>query len=237
MTTTELAVIPNDDVAPQELSAREAKALDRKVRAKSDKVSKDFGRLDETIEELGNLIQEAIDGQIHKGLGLKSWTAWVKDAVQVSVPDRFQRKELVRELSKSGMSQRAIATVFNVSQKTVDRDLDGEQVQEGATVVSLDGASRPKNRPEVIDAEVVEDEDDSAEEVAEPMKAADIVTAFDDEMAALFASQNELSELVAEEKWGGARKRVIKAGHINKLQEIISSLQYIVDDLMSDGAS
>jgi hypothetical protein len=229
---TELAVI-EQDVAPQELSKRDAKALDKKVRATSDKVSKGFTTLDKTIEDLGNLIQEAIDGQIHKGLGLKSWTVWVKDAVQVSVPDRFQRKELVRELSKSGMSQRAIATVFNVSQKTVDRDLDGEDVAEGATVTSLDGAQRPKNKPkddapepDYIDAEVEEITD-------EPMKAVDIVSTFDDETANLFAAQSELSELAEQDKWPGARKRIAKA-NLNNLQDIITHLQAIVDDLMSE---
>jgi transposase len=231
---TELAVI-EQDVAPQELSKRDAKALDKKVRAKSDRVSKNFTTLDKTIEELGNLIQEAIDGQIHKGLGLKSWTAWVKDAVQVSVPDRFQRKELVRELSKSGMSQRAIATVFNVSQKTVDRDLDGEDVAEGATVTSLDGAQRPKNKPkddepepDYIDVEAEEAPDDDT-----PMTAVNIVSYFDDEIANLYAAQSELSELTDEEKWPNARKRIAKA-NLNNLQGIITHLQAIVDDLMSE---
>lgn len=232
MTTTDLAVIEAEVIEP--LDKREAKALDKKVRSTSDRVSKGFATLDETLVTLGDLIQQAMDGQIHKGLGLKSWTVWVKDAVQVTVPDRLQRKELVRELSKTGMSQRAIAVVFNVSQKTVDRDLEGETVEDGATVTSLDGAERPKNKAATvvdddsyIEGEVVEDD-------SEPLKAVEIVALFDDEMAALFASQNELSELVAQEKWDGARRRVAKAS-LNNLQAIISSLQYIVDDLMEAG--
>lgn len=230
MTTTEIATLDDLEAPePQQLSKREAKALDKRIRSASDKVST-------TTENLLDLLEQAAAGQIHVALELPSWTAWFKDAVQIQISDKFERKELVKLMSGKGMSQRAIAGSLGVSQKTVDRDLDGEDVQEGATVTSLDGPQRPKNRPEVIDAEVVDDEEDSEVE-AEPMKAVDIVSSFDDEMANLFAAQNELSELVAEEKWAGARKRVIKAGHINNLQEIISSLQYIVDDLMSDGAS
>jgi transposase len=230
MTTTDIAVIEHNEVA-EPLTPREAKALDKKVRSTSDKVSKGFATLDDTIENLGNLIQEAIDGQIHKGLGLKSWTAWVKDAVQVTVPDRFQRKELVRELSKNGMSQRAIATVFNVSQKTVDRDLDGEDVEEGATVVSLDGAKRPKNKPDYIDVEAEEVEEDSADdEAVEPMKAVDIVAAFDEETASLYAAQNELTLLAQEEKWEGARRRVAKAD-LQNLKNVAGALDELIENL------
>lgn len=226
---TELAVIDAEVVT---LTAREAKALDKKVRTTSDRVSKGFATLDETIANLGGLIQQAIDGEIHKGLGLKSWTVWVKDAVQVTVPDRFQRKTLVRELSKEGMSQRAIASVFGVSQKTVDRDLEGEEVEEGATVTSLDGAERPKNG-QVKDAEPEEEPFDyEVEETeAEPTKAVDIVRTFGDEMVNLYAAQSELTLLTEEEKWDNARNRVYRA-NLNALGDIINALTAIQDDLM-----
>jgi hypothetical protein len=132
------------------------------------------------------------------------------------------------------MSQRAIASTLNVSQKTVDRDLDGEETEEGATVTSLDGAQRPKNGkpvvaddPDYIEAEVVDPEEDS-----EPMTAADIVAAFADELANLYGTANELELLRQEDKWAGARKRIIKAD-LNNLTEVIAGLQAIVDDLMA----
>lgn len=237
MTTTEIATLDDLEVPEsQQLSKRDAKALDKKVRTTSDKVSKGFATLDETIETLGNLIQEAIDGEIHKGLGLKSWTVWVKDAVQVTVPDRFQRKELVRELSKNGMSQRAIASVFNVSQKTVDRDLDDEEVEDGATVTSLDGAERPKGRKSTAAEEESEEdyiEGEVVEEEPEPMKAVDIVSAFDEEMGSLWNAHSEIVELTHEDKWAGARNRIVKA-NLNHLQEVITNLQSVVDVLMTD---
>lgn len=229
MTTTDLAVI-NAEVV--ELTPKQAKALDKQVRATSDRVSKGFTTLDETIGLLGNQIQQAIDGEIHKGLGLKSWTVWVKDAVRVTVPDRFQRKELVRELSKSGLTQRALASVFNVAQKTIDRDLDGQEF-ESATVTSLDGAERPRNgKVKDVEEEPLEVE---AEEIVEPIKAIDIVSAFYDETANLFAAANELTQLTLEEKWDGARRRVAKA-NMNDVVGVISTLQLVVDDLMT-GAS
>lgn len=227
-TSTDLALIPTVDGeivdGPTPLTEREAKALDKKIRAASDKLST-------TSENLLNLLEKAASGQIHEALGLSSWTAWFKDAVQINVSDRFERKELAKMMSGKGMSQRAIAGALGVSQKTVDRDLDGEEAEEGATVTSLDGADRPKNKPKkddnIEDAEEVDAPD-------EPMKAIDIVIAFGDEMANLYASQSELSYLTEEEKWAGARKRVT-AANLNNLQEVVTALQLVVDDLMSGG--
>jgi transcriptional regulator with XRE-family HTH domain len=236
MTTTEIATV-DAEVLPQPLSKRDAKALDKKVRAASDRVSKGFATLDDTIAGLGQLIQEAIDGEIHKGLGVKSWTVWVKDAVRVQVPDRFRRKELVRELSKdAGLSQRALAAVFNVSQMTISRDQDGEGPDK---VTSLDGAQRPGKTKDVEPEEDEEEgpldvESEELEEaVPEPMKAVDIVSAFDEETANLWAAYSELHDLAAESKWDGARKRVVKA-NLNTLGEISQGLQAIIDDLMEN---
>jgi transcriptional regulator with XRE-family HTH domain len=236
MTTTEIATV-DAEVLPQPLSKRDAKALDKKVRAASDRVSKGFATLDDTIAGLGQLIQEAIDGEIHKGLGVKSWTVWVKDAVRVQVPDRFRRKELVRELSKdAGLSQRALAAVFNVSQMTISRDQDGEGPDK---VTSLDGAQRPGKAKDVEPEEDEEEEpldvesEELEEAVPEPMKAVDIVSAFDEETANLWAAYSELHDLAAESKWDGARKRVVKA-NLNTLGEISQGLQAIIDDLMEN---
>jgi hypothetical protein len=143
---TELAVIDNDPVAPEPLTKAKAKALDKKIRAASDKVST-------STENLLDLLEEAAAGNIHEALELPSWTAWFADAVQISISDKHERKELVKLMSGKGMSQRAIAGTLGVSQKTVDRDLDGEQVADGETVTGLNGVEKPKTKAKAVAAE------------------------------------------------------------------------------------
>lgn len=233
MTTTDLEVYE-----PELLTKAEAKKLDTQIRRKSDAAVNARDKAIGLFDELTQLLTTARDGQIHKALGLKSWTAYVADAVALpQAPEREDRKVLVQFLSGQGMSQRAIAGTLNVSQKTVDRDLDGEEVEEGATVTSLDGAERPKNGSakddDVIDAEVVDDEQDSDAE-PEPMKAVDIVSEFDDETANLWQAFSQMGELMGEEKWANARKRVAK-GNLETLGEVAQGLQNIIDDLMTAG--
>lgn len=233
MTTTDVEVYEADaEVAvPQPLTEKEAKALDKKIRTASDKLSTQ-------TENLLNLLEQAAAGQIHEALGLPSWTAWFKDAVQITLSDRFERKELAKLMSGKGMSQRAIAGALGVSQKTVDRDLEGEEVEEGATVTSLDGAKRPKGKAKAevadddsgegadyIDAEVVDEPDT-------PTPAVELVTAFNDETTNLWGAWSELKALLEEEKWGNARKRVAN-NNLNHIQEVITGLQEIADDLMT----
>jgi transposase len=235
MTTTDLAVIDNGTAQVELLSKTEAKKLDKQIRSKSDQAVNARDKAINLFDELTQLLSRAKEGEIHKALGIKSWPAYVADAVSIPVaPERDDRKQLVQFLSGQGMSQRAIASTLNVSQKTVDRDLDGEAVENGATVTSLDGAQRPKNgkakeEPEVIDGEVIGEEDDSPV----PMTAVEIVNAFGEEMGNLWNAHAELVELTKEDKWAGARKRIIKAD-LNNLGEIVKALQGIVDDLMEE---
>lgn len=218
-------------VVHEPLSEKAAKALDKKIRAASDKLSTQ-------TESLLNLLEEAAAGSIHEALGLPSWTAWFKDAVQINVSDRFERKELVKMMSGKGMSQRAIAGSLGVSQKTVDRDLEGEEVEEGATVTSLDGAERPKTKAKDAEPEEISDEADEldnvidAEVVEPPTPAVELVESFNDETINLWGAWSELKDLMTEEKWGGARKRVANA-NLNHIQDVIVGLQAIVDDLMT----
>jgi hypothetical protein len=237
MTTTDLALVDDIDAEVAEwqpLSKTEAKKLDRRIRSTGDKMVASHAKTQQLWAELLDSLNEAKQGEIHKALGIKSWTAYLADAVNITPPTREDRKEMALFLSGEGAPQRAIAKMLNASQKTIDRDLDGEEVEEGATVVSLDGAERPKNGkpvvaddPDYIDAEVVDADEDSA-----PMTAAEIVDAFGDNLADLYGSANELELLRQEDKWAGARKRIIKAD-LNNLTEVIAGLQVIVDDLMA----
>jgi transposase len=235
-TSTEIATIDGEIVEPEvkPLNKTEAKALDKKIRSASDRVTAGIGKVQNDFDQLVGLIDQAAQGEIHKALGLKSWAVWLKDAVQFAPANRVERKELIGIMSGKGLSQRTIAGMLNVSQKTVDRDLDGEQVEEGATVTSLDGAKRPKNKAkdvepeqEPLEAETEELED----EKPEAMTAVAIVGAFDDEVANLWAAHTELDLLLSEEKWANARKRVA-AANLNHLQQVITTLQTIVDNLM-----
>lgn len=80
--------------------------------------------IDNNLAKLHGLVEEAKHGEIHKALGFASWTAYLADAFQVQIRiDRHKRRELVGYLSGEGMSQRAIASVVGVDQKTVSNDL------------------------------------------------------------------------------------------------------------------
>lgn len=236
-TTTDVEVYTEPDteeVEVHQLSKTEAKKLDRRIRSTTDKAATSHAKTLDLFDELKALLIEAKTGDIHKALGLKSWTAYLADAVNMPVPEREDRKVLTQFLSGQGMSQRAIAATLGVSQKTIDRDLDGEEVDPDATVTSLDGVERPKNGKAVeaeedyIEGEVVEEIEEDA-----PMTAVDIVTEFNDETANLWGALSQMKELMAEDKWGNARKRVAKA-NLNNIQEVASSLASIIDDLMTD---
>jgi hypothetical protein len=103
MSTTEPeTTIVGEIVEP--LSKPQAKALDKRIRSASDKVASNFNLL-------LDLLEEAARGQIHRSLGASSWTAYVKDAVQINISDRIERKSLVSLMSGKGMSQPAIAAL------------------------------------------------------------------------------------------------------------------------------
>lgn len=242
-TTAEVAVIENNDepevVVP--LNKTQAKALTKRVRSKADQVATARDKTLDLFAELSELVQQAKAGQAHKALEV-SWTAWLADTVAIEPRNREDRKQLAQFFYGEGMSQAGVAKVLGVSQKTIDRDVDDMEHEDGATVTSLDGSTRSKKgkgghatvedaESEVIDAEVVEGEEDSEPEY-EPMTAVAIVESFAEETANLVASSNELKLLAQEDKWAGARKRILKAGNLNNIQEVITELQAIVDDLM-----
>lgn len=239
-TTTDLAVIEPEEVEgelPQPLTKREATALTKKIISLSDKVEKSRDKTIELFDEMKSLVQQAKEGEVHKALGVK-WNNWLADTVRITGFERDDRKSLATWLTGEGMSTRAIGLMLGVSAMTVSRDVDGEDVPD--TVTSLDGAERPRNgkakaEPEedFIEAEVVEEEEVSAD--PGPMKAVDIVQAFNDEMANLVAAQGELTFLLGEDKWAGARKRVYNA-NLNNLGAVIHELTAIQDDLTEGGS-
>lgn len=230
---TELAVLEPEVEAevepaePQPLSKAKAVALDKRIRSQGDK-------LDTSAAAFAELLEQAAVGQIHVALELPSWTAYVADVardnqfLQMLVKNKTDRKELAVKMSAAGMSQRAIASAFGVSQKTIDRDLEGEEF-ETDTITDLSGKTQPRNKPakndNVIDAEVVDVDVPEA-------KQAPITQDFKDEMYQLANDVEALQEVMDDDRFAKARKRVAK-DNLNDLQEIISKLQTIVDNLMA----
>src|SRR6185312_6935765 len=105
--STELETYEEQTDAAAPLTERQAKALNKKIEAASEKVSA-------SREQLVDLLDEAARGQIHIALGYASWTAWFSETVQIRPLDVADRKELVKMMTSKGMSQRAAAKALGV---------------------------------------------------------------------------------------------------------------------------
>jgi DNA-binding Lrp family transcriptional regulator len=234
-TTTELDTIVDAELVTQ-LTEKEAKALDKKVRAASGKVTTAAEILQDRGEALLDLVEQAARGQIHKALDT-TWTAWFKDAVRIVPETRLERKALVALMSGKSLSQRTIAGVLNVDQKTVSNDLreqDNDNGDAGVTI-GLDGKTYSRSKPETVVEEEPEDVEyeDIEEEPTAPTPAVELVGEFDDEAANFYNSVSALTEIIAEPKWAGARRRCAKA-HLNNLQEWDTMMKTVIDALMAE---
>lgn len=137
-----ITTVDAEIVVPMDHAA--AKRLDQRIRLL-------VGTINENIAKLHDLVDEAKRGDVHVALGYSSWTAYLSDVFTVTVRlDRDQRRELVGYLSGEGMSQRAIADVVGVDQKTVSNDVRAREEFSSpdptpAPVTGLDGKTyRPK---------------------------------------------------------------------------------------------
>jgi hypothetical protein len=109
-----------------------AKALDGSIRDASRKLTTD-------LDALLKLLKQAQAGQIHKALGYSSWPAYLADAVRIAPIDKVERKLISALMSCQGMSQRAIAAVLAVDQKTVSNDLRSGEETSSPIATGLDG--------------------------------------------------------------------------------------------------
>ncbi len=228
-TSTEIAVVEAEVVAPDEpkpLTERKAQALDKRIRAASEKI---VSNMDALLE----LLNEAAQGQIHVALGFPSWPAYLKDAVQVVPTDRSERKALSEYMAGKGMSNRAIAAIVGVDEKTVRRDVEGKV--DGGETAGLDGktykrkskAEKEAEDQEPIDAEIVPEGD------TEERKATDVIADFGEQMDYLMPNVQAFNDILRDdaELFPKARKRIAKQ-YLNRLQSSISDLQKVVDALM-----
>jgi hypothetical protein len=99
------------------------------------------------------LLAEARDGQIHVGLGLPSWTAYLEQYVRLEPRSIEDRRAMVAQMVEAGMSTRAIGPMLNVSHVTV----------------STDALALSNLTPDLIDSEPAEIDDTQPEPEPVPM--------------------------------------------------------------------
>lgn len=118
------------------------------------------GSIKESVEKLSALISEARRGSAHVALGYGSWTAYVAAEFADSPLrlDRDDRRELVVSLASQGMSSRAIAPVVGTSHTAVNNDLRAVGNKLPTETTGTDGKTYIRPEPDVVDAEIVEDE-------------------------------------------------------------------------------
>lgn len=236
------------------LNEREAEALDKRIRAASEKLTT-------SRDQLLDLLEEAARGQIHAALGFPSWTAWIKEAVQIVPADPAERKALAQLMSGKGMSVRAIAGALGVGKSTVNRDLSESTVPSGTVdkadnkVISLDGRNRPKHQPKKP-----EPEQGPLDEAPEPKQAepeptstsADAATAvepkpkptpepkqpritaeFQDEIYNLRNCVQEFKTILEDERFSKVRNRLAKR-HLDQVLDAINDLRRISEVLMGN---
>jgi hypothetical protein len=107
------------------LSADEAERLSSRISVRLDTASDNWsGAL--------QLIREAIMGAAYAALGYRSHGDYVADRFGGSLSKLGieLRREVVRELSDAGLSTRAIAPVFGLSNKTIHQDIHSELLPE-----------------------------------------------------------------------------------------------------------
>lgn len=128
------------------------------ARARASRIRQGIHNYLETLAE----ISAAYEARDWTTLGYEDWASYVDEefgADRLRLPAEHRQKA-IQELRLAGMSQRAIATVIGVSQKTVDRALDsGESNDSPDTVLGADGkryASSPPAQPEpALSGEVI----------------------------------------------------------------------------------
>jgi len=195
------------------MSKTAAKALHKKVQSATTKILTQR-------EVLFDLLEEAAAGQIHVALGYASWPAWLADAVNYTPLDLTERQELVRAFSAKGASQRAIAGMFNISQSTAGRDLEGVEFEDN-TVTSLSGKTVARKKNTAVEEEA---------EPEPPTRKRPLADDFHDEVVQLQMDMQEVREIRGDSRYGKSRKRIAKE-NLNELQAIRTELDEIIDEL------
>lgn len=98
------------------MSRADAERVDKRIRLL-------VGTVNDNLDKLHSLVEEARTGRAWEALGYKSWTTYLIDVFPANVKlDRGQRRELVDYLTGEGMSNRAAADALGVDEGTVRND-------------------------------------------------------------------------------------------------------------------
>lgn len=221
MPSTELEVIDAEIVeAPKPLSEGKARYLDKRIQQAGARVTDEGGKL-------VALLKEAEEGQIHVGLGLPSWRDYVRERVHVTPTNEVERKSMIGLMSGKGFSQRDTADTLGVNQSTVSRVLAEGDANASGETIGRDDKVYPKHpkpkKQKPLDVDVVEEP---------PAKQQPVSKDFADEMGFLRNSVSSFQDILADERFPKSRTTIAKH-HLNKLQEAISELRKVVDELMA----
>jgi hypothetical protein len=201
-----LTLVPDPETVGPEVAHR----LDKSMRLLVGSISDSFARLLVVMEE-------AKRGNVHETLGFPSWTAYVADVFNVQIRlEPEQRRELVGYLSGEGMSQRAIAPIVGVDQKTVSNDLRSrEENSSPEKITGLDNKTYPASKPK--NAEPVADEPDDDPEP--PEEDGPNLKALEDFADWAFFAANELEDAASD-----VDTAMSAAGRISNLDAVDADL-------------
>lgn len=149
-----LQIIETGEVI-EPMSKVEAERITARIADKLDGIA-------DNLEQVLDLIGQALTRQAWKPLGYASPTAYVSERFSGAL-QRLPietRRSVVGELSAAGMSTRAIAPIVGVGNKTVARDIAAtvspDTVDPDRKVISLDGRQRPATQPKPEPADLDE---------------------------------------------------------------------------------
>jgi hypothetical protein len=126
-----------------------AEELDRRLRAASDRVAND-------LDELLNLIEQAVEYRIWETLGYPSLAAYLFDAVRYAPTDRNDRKKIVALMAQREVTNRSLAALLGVDESTIRADrkeatAGNPAVDEASSTTGIDGRTRRKASQEELE--------------------------------------------------------------------------------------
>lgn len=235
MTTKEIDLVQGEIIdLPEPLSEGKARVLDKRIRLAN-------ARVENELDGLLALINEAAAGQIWVALGLPSLSAYLKDAVQIIPKDTTERRALSEALAGKGFSNRTTAAILNVDEATIRRDTKGAAPAAG-DIEGADGKTyrRKDDEPQDVDEVPLPDTgsgvgggdyEEPEPDVVDTPKPQPVSKDFRDEMGYLGNSILAFKDILDDSRFAKAAKTIAK-NHLNDLQENIVELQKVVDCLM-----
>jgi transposase-like protein len=177
------------------------------------------------------LLAEARNGQIHVGLGLPSWTAYLEQYVRIEPRSIEDRRAMTAQMVEAGMSNRAIAPIMGVSEPTTRRDVAQVRHDDTAAEPAEGEPAEPEPEPEPTpitgrDGKTYQRKPPKPKPPA--AKKPTIAAEFTKLLAALTGSIDGLVKLSGDAKFAKSQTIVKQRGSLeaahNMLQEVIDKL-------------